>query len=166
MLHNILQAPMVFFHTNPVGRILNRFARDLGDIDRNVANSVNLFMGQFWQLLSTFVLIGTVSSLSLWAIMPLLILFFGAYLYYQVSFITLSSFWILVPFNRQIHIFHRTWHVWTNIFEIILIIRNDKVRKFLFYLQIHYGSLQNFWSLLEIETSKIYFGCKWIVYNK
>ncbi|XP_028799285.1 ABC transporter C family member 12 isoform X1 [Neltuma alba] len=83
MLHKILRAPMVFFHTNPVGRILNRFARDLGDIDRNVASFVNLFMGQFWQLLSTFVLIGIVSSLSLWAIMPLLILFYAAYLYYQ-----------------------------------------------------------------------------------
>ncbi|KAJ7947402.1 ABC transporter C family member 2-like [Quillaja saponaria] len=83
ILHSILRAPMLFFHTNPVGRIINRFARDLGDIDRNVANFVNMFMGQVWQLLSTFVLIGTVSTISLWAIMPLLILFYAAYLYYQ-----------------------------------------------------------------------------------
>ncbi|KAK4259872.1 hypothetical protein QN277_006160 [Acacia crassicarpa] len=85
MLHNILRAPMVFFHTNPVGRILNRFARDLGDIDRNIANFMSMFLAQFWQLLSTFVLIGSVSSLSLWAIMPLLTLFYGAYLYYQTT---------------------------------------------------------------------------------
>ncbi|KAI9096017.1 hypothetical protein K1719_026164 [Acacia pycnantha] len=85
MLHNILRAPMVFFHTNPVGRILNRFARDLGDIDRNIANFMSMFLTQFWQLLSTFVLIGSVSSLSLWAIMPLLTLFYGAYLYYQTT---------------------------------------------------------------------------------
>ncbi|XP_038978323.1 ABC transporter C family member 2-like [Phoenix dactylifera] len=83
MLHSILRAPMVFFHTNPLGRIINRFAKDLGDIDRNVAVYVNMFMGQFSQLCSTFVLIGIVSSLSLWAIMPLLILFYAAYLYYQ-----------------------------------------------------------------------------------
>ncbi|KAJ0017775.1 hypothetical protein Pint_11106 [Pistacia integerrima] len=83
MLNAILRAPMLFFHTNPTGRVINRFAKDLGDIDRNVANFVNMFMGQVWQLLSTFVLIGIVSTISLWAIMPLLILFYAAYLYYQ-----------------------------------------------------------------------------------
>ncbi|KAM7524856.1 hypothetical protein LguiA_014758 [Lonicera macranthoides] len=83
MLGSILRAPMVFFHTNPLGRIINRFAKDLGDIDRNVAPFVNLFMGQVAQLLSTFVLIGIVSTMSLWAILPLLVIFYGAYLYYQ-----------------------------------------------------------------------------------
>ncbi|KAI6703377.1 hypothetical protein NL676_012513 [Syzygium grande] len=83
MLQSILRAPMLFFHTNPMGRIINRFAKDLGDIDRNVAQFVNFFMMQVWQLLSTFVLIGIVSTISLWAIMPLLILFYAAYLYYQ-----------------------------------------------------------------------------------
>ncbi|KAL6991625.1 Multidrug resistance-associated protein 9 [Sarracenia purpurea var. burkii] len=83
MLHSVLRAPMVFFHTNPTGRVINRFAKDLGDIDRNVANFVNMFLSQVWQLLSTFALIGIVSTISLWAIMPLLILFYAAYLYYQ-----------------------------------------------------------------------------------
>ncbi|KAK7245644.1 hypothetical protein RIF29_40492 [Crotalaria pallida] len=83
MLHSILRAPMVFFHTNPLGRIINRFAKDLGDIDRNVAPFVNMFLGQVSQLFSTFILIGVVSTMSLWAIMPLLVLFYGAYLYYQ-----------------------------------------------------------------------------------
>ncbi|GMP73764.1 hypothetical protein CsSME_00031414 [Camellia sinensis var. sinensis] len=83
MLNAILRAPMVFFHTNPLGRIINRFSKDLGDIDRNVAMFVNLFLRQVSQLLSTFVLIGIVSTMSLWAILPLLLLFYAAYLYYQ-----------------------------------------------------------------------------------
>lgn len=73
MLHSMLRAPMVFFHTNPLGRVINRFAKDLGDIDRNVAPFVNMFLGQISQLLSTFILIGIVSTMSLWAIMPLLV---------------------------------------------------------------------------------------------
>ncbi|CAL5411675.1 unnamed protein product [Camellia sinensis] len=83
MLQSVLRAPMVFFHTNPIGRLINRFARDVGDIDRNVASLMNSFLSQVWQLLSTIVLIGIVSTISLWAIMPLLILFYAAYLYYQ-----------------------------------------------------------------------------------
>ncbi|KAG9439107.1 hypothetical protein H6P81_019272 [Aristolochia fimbriata] len=83
MLGSILRAPMVFFQTNPIGRIINRFAKDLGDVDRQVAIWVNMFLSQVAQLLSTFVLIGIVSTISLWAIMPLLILFYAAYLYYQ-----------------------------------------------------------------------------------
>lgn len=101
MLNSILRAPMLFFHTNPIGRVINRFSRDLGDIDRNVASFVNMFMNQLWQLLSTFVLIGIVSTISLWAIMPLLILFYAAYLYYQVN----SIFHHLILFHLFILLF-------------------------------------------------------------
>ncbi|XP_022879360.1 ABC transporter C family member 2-like isoform X2 [Olea europaea var. sylvestris] len=83
MLNSILRAPMVFFHTNPLGRIINRFAKDLSDIDRNVAPFANMFLNQVAQLISTFVLIGIVSTMSLWAILPLIVLFYIAYLYYQ-----------------------------------------------------------------------------------
>ncbi|GAB2214047.1 hypothetical protein Droror1_Dr00018380 [Drosera rotundifolia] len=83
MVGSILRVPMSFFHTNPLGRIINRFANDIGDIDRNVAVFANMFFSQMFSLLSTFVLIGFLSTMSLWAILPLLVLFYYAYLYYQ-----------------------------------------------------------------------------------
>ena len=33
MLSAVLKAPVLFFDTNPVGRILNRFSRDIGIMD-------------------------------------------------------------------------------------------------------------------------------------
>jgi ABC-type multidrug transport system fused ATPase/permease subunit len=88
MLSSILRAPMSFFHANPIGRIINRFAKDTGDIDRNVALYANMFFGYFFQLLSTFSVIGYLSTFSLWAILPLMLVFYAAYLYYQVRSLT------------------------------------------------------------------------------
>ena len=85
MLGSMLRAPMSFFHGNPIGRIINRFSKDTADIDRNVAVYMNMFLSFLFQLLSTFALIGIVNTSSLWAILPLLIAFYAAYLYYQVS---------------------------------------------------------------------------------
>jgi len=103
MLGSILRAPMVFFQTNPLGRIINRFAKDMGDIDRTVAVFVNMFMGSIAQLLSTVILIGIVSTLSLWAIMPLLVVFYGAYLYYQVTYILFKRNAIYIHDYRSRH---------------------------------------------------------------
>ena len=39
MVVAILQAPVVFFDSNPVGRILNRFSRDVGCLDEQLPRS-------------------------------------------------------------------------------------------------------------------------------
>ncbi|CAI5495011.1 unnamed protein product [Closterium sp. Naga37s-1] len=83
MLAAILRAPMSFFHTNPVGRLINRFTKDTSDIDKNLAQYTSLCLGGIFQLLSTFALIGVLNTVALWAIVPLLLLFYIVYLYFQ-----------------------------------------------------------------------------------
>ncbi|KAJ4839221.1 Multidrug resistance-associated protein 9 [Turnera subulata] len=85
MLGSVLRAPLLFFHTNPIGRIINRFAKDMSQIDSEVAKISNMFLSNVWQLLSALVLIGIVSMISLWAIIPILFPFYAVYLYYQAT---------------------------------------------------------------------------------
>ena len=40
MLSNILRSPMAFFDTTPLGRILNRFSKDIYTIDEAIPNSL------------------------------------------------------------------------------------------------------------------------------
>lgn len=40
MFHTLLKAPMRFFDSNPIGRILNRFAKDVGAVDELVPKAM------------------------------------------------------------------------------------------------------------------------------
>jgi ABC-type multidrug transport system fused ATPase/permease subunit len=40
MARHVLRAPLAFFHTNPTGRIINRFSNDQGRADDSLAYSL------------------------------------------------------------------------------------------------------------------------------
>jgi hypothetical protein len=54
-----------------------------GNINKNVVVFGNMFLSQVFQLLSMVFFIGIVGTKYLWEIMPLLIVFYAPYLYYQ-----------------------------------------------------------------------------------
>ena len=56
-LHNkmavaVLQAPVLFFDSNPVGRIMNRFSKDVGHMDEVLPKIFLIFIQMFLLLLS------------------------------------------------------------------------------------------------------------------
>ncbi|CAH1098768.1 unnamed protein product [Psylliodes chrysocephalus] len=59
IFNNVLQAPMRFFDTNPSGRILNRFSKDMGAIDeilpRAQFDSLQIFLVMFGILTMAFI---------------------------------------------------------------------------------------------------------------
>ena len=75
---------MSFFHTTPLGRIINRLTKDTVDADKNLADFAAFFLRSMLQLISTIVLIGIVTPLALPALLPIMLLFYFLYSYFQV----------------------------------------------------------------------------------
>ena len=86
MFANIVNATMRFFNTNPSGRILNRFSKDMGSIDETLPQSITdtLQVG-----LNVFAITMVLSSINPWIIIPTVIIFVIFYLY-KVVFLATS----------------------------------------------------------------------------
>ena len=81
LLVNIMHLPMQFFETTPLGRIVNRFSRDVNSVDDKIPRSLGMFLRTFLASLSTIVVISYSTPLFLTCALPL-----GAlYVFIQVS---------------------------------------------------------------------------------
>ncbi|RHY46062.1 hypothetical protein DYB30_005864 [Aphanomyces astaci] len=79
MLHALLEAPMRFFDTNPIGRLLNRFGDDISTCDMQIPFSIAHML---FEVSSAVLTLGTTLVLTQWlglSIVPLL------YVYYRVG---------------------------------------------------------------------------------
>ena len=82
MLIRVLQSPMSFFDTTPLGRIVNRFAKDVDVCDQTLPQNIRSWLSQFAQFISTIVLIMTVIPIFIVVIIPIAIVFFFVQKFY------------------------------------------------------------------------------------
>uniref|UniRef100_A0A8D2LSJ7 Cystic fibrosis transmembrane conductance regulator n=1 Tax=Varanus komodoensis TaxID=61221 RepID=A0A8D2LSJ7_VARKO len=75
MFQSILKAPVVFFDTNPIGRILNRFTKDIGHLDDLLPLTFLDLMQTLLQICSVVTVAISVIPWILIPLVPLLILF-------------------------------------------------------------------------------------------
>ncbi|KAH9493041.1 Multidrug resistance-associated protein 7 [Bulinus truncatus] len=83
LLNAILKAPMSFFNSTPLGRLVNRFSSDLYSVDDSLPFTLNIFLAQAFGILGTVVL--TCYGLPWFAIclIPMTALYYKIQLYYR-----------------------------------------------------------------------------------
>jgi ABC-type multidrug transport system fused ATPase/permease subunit len=75
ILSGVLHAPMSFFDTTPIGRIINRFAKDIDSIDSSLPSSFSSSFSVLAHMLITMIILIYGSWFAIFALLPLAILF-------------------------------------------------------------------------------------------
>ena len=57
MLENICRAPMSFFDTTPLGRVVNRFSKDIYTVDEVLPNIIGMWLGSIFYTLSIIIIL-------------------------------------------------------------------------------------------------------------
>ncbi|XP_004680601.2 PREDICTED: canalicular multispecific organic anion transporter 1 [Condylura cristata] len=85
LLDNILRAPMSFFDTTPIGRIVNRFAGDISTVDDTLPMSLRSWILCFLGIISTIVMICLATPTFIIIVIPLGIIYVLIQLFYVAT---------------------------------------------------------------------------------
>ncbi|KAJ9492575.1 hypothetical protein VN97_g667 [Penicillium thymicola] len=84
-MSRVLRAPMSFFDTTPLGRITNRFSRDIQVMDNELSDAMRIYALTMTMIISIMVLVIVFFYYFVIALVPMIILFILASNYYRAS---------------------------------------------------------------------------------
>lgn len=95
LLVNILHCPMSFFETTPMGRLTNRFSKDINVIDTDIPQTTDSFAGCLFGIISVIFTISYSTPWFLTALLPLAIIYIITQVRKQFSFLQILIFLLL-----------------------------------------------------------------------
>ncbi|XP_015036515.1 multidrug resistance-associated protein 1 isoform X6 [Drosophila pseudoobscura] len=85
LLYYNLRWPMELFDTTPLGRIVNRFSKDIDTIDNVLPFNIRVVLGQGFMVLATIVVISMSTPIFLAVIVPIALLYYFAQRFYVAT---------------------------------------------------------------------------------
>ena len=82
MLYRILRSPMTFFDTTPIGRVVNRFARDVDVVDSSIPTGLRNVIDHLLQVSTTMIMIAIVTPYFLIVLIPIFVLYYFVQRFY------------------------------------------------------------------------------------
>ncbi len=85
LLDAIMHAPMSYFDTTPVGRIVNRFSQDMYTIDSQLMSALRSYLTTFMAVCSTVVVISGVTPAFTICLIPIFLFYASQQRFFTVS---------------------------------------------------------------------------------
>ena len=86
MLARVLRAPMSFFDTTPVGRLVNRFSKDVYTIDVQLVDNAGWYFWTLFNIIATIAVISGVTPVFILFLIPMILYYMNEQAFFTVSY--------------------------------------------------------------------------------